>query len=141
MAWLTSIALTLFLTFVTINLTGMVVRGFFRNSTLEKLKRDEKTLSFIKDEIGRYNKFQDLGTIVFVVISIMFLALIYHYFNVQAMIAILLLVASRIPDLVWEIKSGRKTTLHDGAKGGLYTFTGYLTLVAIPFLWWSIYTH
>ena len=128
------------LMYITTNLTGMIVRGFFRNVELEELKKDEKTHSFIKQEIKKSDR-ADVGiTIFFTIIGALFLYLLYRYSNIWAVVAALLLIFSRLPDLLWEIRNGRKVTVHDRPKGGLYLITDITILIALPVLWWSLYS-
>jgi len=128
------------LMFITTNLTGMVVRGFFRDTNLEKLKKDKKTHSFIKQEIVKNDRADDIITIVFIIISILFLYSLYHFFNIWAFIAALLLIIIRVPDLSWEIRTGKKITANDRQKGGLNSITDIMSWVALPILWWSLYS-
>ncbi len=117
----------------------MVVRGFFQDVKLEELKKDEKTPSFIKQEIARGNRIGTGITIFFFIITVLFLYLLYHYLNIWAAVATLLLIFSRIPDLVWEIRNGKKVTKNNRPKGGLYLITDITILISLPILWWSLY--
>lgn len=128
------------LMYITTNLTGMVVRGFFRNAKLEELKKDENTHSFIKKEIAKGDRADNVITILFAIVSVVFLYLLYHYLNIWAVIAALLLIFSRIPDLLWEIHTGRKVTKNDRPKGGVHSLTDLAIWVALPILWWSLYS-
>lgn len=143
MQLLTSIILSIVgyfvLMYITTNLTGMVVRGFFQNVGLEKLRKDKKTHSFIKQEIARGDRIHNGITIFFFIIAVLFLYLLYRYLNIWAVAAALLLIFSRIPDLVWEIRNGKKVTKSDRPKGGLYLITDITILIALPVLWWSLY--
>ena len=128
------------LMFTTTNLTGMVVRGFFRNAKLEELKNDDNTHEFIKKEIAKGDMADNVLTIIFIIISILFLYLLYHYLNIWAVVSALLLIFSRIPDLLWEIRTGRKVTKNDRPKGGIYSLTDLEIWVSLPILWWSLYS-
>ncbi len=141
MGLILSIILSFVLLYVTINLTGMVVRGFFRNATLEKLKNDEKAHSFIKTEIDRNNRVDDAITVVFAIISISYLYLLYRFFSFGVVVAVLIIVVARVPDLVWEIKNGRKVTRSDGPKGGIHSITGIMGAISLLLLWWLLYTQ
>lgn len=127
------------LMFITTNLTGMVVRGFFRDVKLEELKKDEKTHPFIKQEIAKYDRVGMGITIFFSIISLLFLYLLYRYLNIWAVVAVLLLIFSRIPDLLWEIRNGKKVRVNDRPKGGIYLITDMTIWIALPVLWWSLY--
>lgn len=128
------------LMYITTNLTGMVVRGFSRNAKLEELKKDKNTHAFIKKEIAKSDRADNVITVLFTIISVLFLYLLYHYLNIWAVVAALLLIFSRIPDLLWEIRTGKKVTVNDRPKGGVYSLTDLTIWAAIPTLWWSLYT-
>ena len=52
------------LMFIGTNLTGMVVRGFFRNTDLEKMETDGEIHAFIKEEIKKNDRADVMVTIV-----------------------------------------------------------------------------
>jgi len=125
--------------YITVNLTGMVIRGFFYDTKLEKMKTDKKTPLFIKQEILK-DKRADIGvTILFFIITVLFLYLLYRYLNIWMVIAALLIMFCRIPDLIWEIKNGKKVTVSDRPKGGIYLITDILIFITLPVIWWSLY--
>lgn len=128
------------LMYLTTNLTGMVVRGFFRDPKLQEMKNDENTHDFIKKEIVRNDRADVIVTILFAILGVLFLYLLNCYLNIWAVIAALLLIFSRIPDLLWEIHTGKKVTKNDRPKGGVYAITDIVILVALPILWWSLYS-
>ncbi len=117
--------------YITVNLTGMVVRGFFHDPRNDLLK----------NYMGRtkYNRIDVGTTIVFSIVSVLFLYLLYRYLNIWAVVSASLLVFGRIPDLIWEIRNGRKVTMNDGPKGGLHSVTGFTVPIALLIFWWSIY--
>lgn len=110
--------LTLFLIYVTINLLGLIVWGFFIKPNLT----------------------QNGITIVSAVAGIGFIYVIYQYIGWIAALAILLTIISRLPDLLWEIRNGRKITRTNSPQGLLYIATGVLSWVDIPLLWWACFT-
>ena len=124
------------LMYITTNLIGMVVRGFFRDANLEKMKTDNNVSIFIK----KHNRADDVTTIVFVIISILFFYLLYRYLNIWAVFAALLLTVGRIPDLLWEIKHGQKTTMENMRRGPIDIATSIMDWLALPVIWWSLYT-
>ena len=126
--------------YITTNLTGMVVRGFFCQDTdFEDFLKKGKPRPYTKMKISMGSRVDKFTTILFSIITILFFFLLYHYLNIWAIIAALLLIFSRIPDLIWEIRNGRKVTMNDGPRGGLHSVTGIAVPMALLIFWWSLY--
>lgn len=129
------------LLFLSTNLTGMVVRGFFSDAELQRIEDDKNTHDFIKNEIKKYDRGELFTTIVSIILLVGFLFLMYKYLTIWALVATLMLMISRIPDLLWEIKNGKKTTMDNIRKGFFHTLVGgLLTWLALPVFWWTIYS-
>jgi hypothetical protein len=122
------------------NLLGFVVRGFYPNPELEKMKKDEELSSAVKSEIKKQQGANVGVTIFFILLSFVIFYLLYRYLNIWAVVAVLLLMIGRIPDLSWEIKSGQKTTKENMQKGSIYTIASIICWLALPVLWWAFYT-
>jgi len=126
--------------YITTNLTGMVVRGFFcRDTDFEDFLKKGKPRPYTKMKISIGGRIDKRITILFSVITILFLYLLYRYLNIWTVIAALLLIFSRVPDLIWEIRNGRKVTANDRPKGGIYFVTDIAILLAPLLFWWSLY--
>jgi hypothetical protein len=122
---------------ITTNLIGMFVRGFFPDNTEELRKDLHPTLHKELDKNKRANNGVTIISFIFI---IAFLYLLFVLMNYMAVIAALLLMIGRIPDLVWEINhGGKKITKNYKPKGALYNLTGLMDWVAYPVLVWSIY--
>jgi hypothetical protein len=130
----------LVLLYISVYLTGMVVRGLFVQDTdFEDFLKKGKPRPYTKSGISTGDQIDKRMTILFSVISILFLYLLFRFLNVWAVISALVIIFSRIPDLVWEIKNGKKVTVGKRPKGGIYLVTDILNLTS-PFLfWWSVY--
>ncbi|MEX0668502.1 MAG: hypothetical protein WD061_02075 [Candidatus Saccharimonadales bacterium] len=121
------------------NLVGMVVRGFFRDVRLEEMKQDKNTHEFIKKEIAKDNKADNATTVVFIAVSVGVFYLLYQYTNLWVLSGVVLLMLNRIPDLIWEIKTGKKVTRSNRPTGGIYTLTDVTILLTFPILWWGLF--
>lgn len=130
----------LVLLYISVNLTGMVVRGLFVQDTdFEDFIKNGKPRPYTKSGISTGGRIDRRMTILFSVITILFFYLLYRFLNIWAAISALMIIVSRVPDLIWEIKKGKKVTIGNRPKGGIYLVTDILIL-ASPFLfWWSIY--
>ena len=122
------------------NLIGMVVRGFFRNTNLEKMKGNKEVHEIIKDEIRKNDRAGIVVTIFSMLFCIIFLYLLYRYINAWAVLAALFLMIGRIPDLLWEIQSGQRITKTNMPKGAIYIVASGINWLALPVLWWGLYT-
>lgn len=127
------------LMYVATNLVGMVVRGFPRNANLEEIKQNKDTYDFIKREIAKDNKADNVITVIFIIVTMAFIYLVYQYTNYWVLTGVLLMMLSRIPDLVWEIKTGKNVTRSDKPTGGIYSLTNITALIEFPILWWGIF--
>ena len=122
------------------NLVGMVVRGFFVSEEIEKLKEGKDTLPLIKNEIKKSEFADNMITLLFAVISLAFLYALFVFINIWAVIAALFFMISRTPDLLWEIRNGKKITRHNMPKTPLYIITSIMDWLALPVIWYAIYT-
>ena len=92
--------------FVFTNLLGIVVRGMVQS----------------KDEFGN-NIREDITerksiilTLIFTVITLATLYALYYFWNIGIVGAAILLMISRLPDLIYEIKTNQKLTLKNMPK-------------------------
>lgn len=98
------------------NLIGLFVRGFF-----------------VKEETGENATFSDHTlTLIAFLANIAFLFCLYKYINVWAFVAALLLISSRIPDLIWEIKHKQKITRDNMPKEPKDYLLSMLDWIALP---------
>jgi len=121
------------------NLTGMIVRGFFTDTGLQKMKKNEKTHPIIRNEIEKNDYANVFITIISVVLLILFLYLLNKYLTFWALIAAILLIVGRIPDLLREIKTGEKITLKNMRKKPIDYVTITMDWLALPALWWALF--
>ena len=113
------------------NLLGIVVRGMVP--------------SLIKDEHGNFQSIEEiysLGGIVITIISsligILFIYALYHYWNIGIAIAGVLLMISRLPDLLYEIKTGEKISFKNMHKRPIDIVCNLLSWGALPLIWYSL---
>jgi hypothetical protein len=125
------------LMFLSTNLLGFFVRGVFISLNLESLKKD--THEFIKQEIKKTQKTNKWITIIAFLLIIFYLYLLYHFGNIGvSMIAILFMIA-RLPDLLWEIKTGTKIISEFMPKGKVYLITSLILWLLFPLLFYFLY--
>jgi len=95
---------------------------------------------FIKEEIKKDARASTTLSIFFAIIGLILLLLLYKFLNIWAVVAVLLIVVARVPDLLWEIRNTGKAPKGSLPKGGIYNLTALISWAALPVLWWASYT-
>lgn len=137
---LISMASYFVLMWLSVNLLGLLVRGFFTNPEPEKLKSDSH--KFIKQEIEKSQRADEWINIVAFLLIVGYLYATFHFWNIGVTAVALVLMLVRLPDLLWEIKTGKKVTpsvARSMPKNALYFITTFLTWVALPALYYFLY--
>src|SRR3989338_9004641 len=92
----------LVLLYASINLIGLLVRGFFTNPEIDKMAIEGP--EFTKKLAQEHQSAEQKTNIVALILIIIFLGALYYFWNIGVVIASLIIMAARIPDLAWEIK-------------------------------------
>lgn len=125
---------------ISVNLLGLLIRGIFSDPKLTEL--NETGSDFIKKEIEK-SKSGDAFYITFtLLLNILFFIALYKYWNVGVVLVAGILMLSRLPDLLWELKNGRKLSMNDAnllPKNALYYMTSFSWLAEVPLLYYSLY--
>ena len=135
-----SIAFYFILMFLSINLLGLLVRGFFINPELEKLKSESH--EFIKQEIEKDQRANKWINVVAFLLILGYLYATFHFWNIGVTAVAIVLMIVRLPDLLWEIKTGKKITIglaRSMPKNALYFITTFLSWAALPALYYFLY--
>jgi hypothetical protein len=119
------------------NLIGFIVRGIVRKDPMDLAvaQLNESGYDSLKREATRLRRVDVAITVTFVV----YLYLLFRWWTIWAVIVAIMLMVSRIPDLLWEIRTGTKVTKSNKPSGLIYTIAGTIDWVVIPILWLSIY--
>jgi hypothetical protein len=121
------------LMFVETNLIGFIVRQLFEvglTDDLNQLKAVFKSrLRFIDVFVSFF----------FSIISIAYLFALFYYFNLGVALAGVMLMFTRLPDILFEIKMGQKITFQNMPKNPFDYFCAILQWTAFPLLWYSLY--
>ena len=136
---LITIALFLILMWTSVNLLGLLVRGLFTNPELEKLKENQKTHEFIKNEIAKSQRADKWVNIIALILIIGYLYTLFHFWNIGVVLVAIMIMSSRLPDLLWEIKHGKRIVVKSMPKDALYYITTLLIWGALPILYYSLY--
>ena len=138
---LISIVFYFVLMLLSVNLLGLLVRGFFTNPELDKIEAETKH-DFIKEEIEKSKRADKWLNLVAFLGIIGYLYATFHFWNIGVTSIALVLMFVRLPDLLWEIKTGKKVTrsvAREMPKNALYFITTFLTFAALPALYYFLY--
>ena len=78
-------------------------------------------------------------TLLFIVISILYIYGLYHFWNIGIMIAGLILIFTRLPDLIFEMKTGDKLNSKNMPKRHIDKICTILSLLTLPLIVYSLY--
>lgn len=124
------------LMYASINLIGMLVRGLVLVSDVEKqLSEGDDNLKKVAGEIY-HPKLERKVNITAAVLIVIYLGALFYFWNIGVVIVAAILMVSRIPDLLWEIKYGRRKIKE---MPSIYMITTLVTLATLPILWFSLY--
>ena len=77
-------------------------------------------------------------TILFSIVSVAYFYALYHYWNIGIMTAGLLLMFTRLPDLLFEMKTGEKINSTNMPKKPIDVMLNILSWLALPIIWYSL---
>ena len=118
---------------VSTNLVGFLVRGFVQNPKLEEFISNN---DLIARELKKSERMTNLIAISLIAISI---GAIYYFWNIGVVIATLMLMISRLPDLIWEIRHGQKFQSSDMGRPKFAPLATLLSWASLPVLWYALY--
>lgn len=137
---LTQIAVTvvawLILMFVSTNLLGFFARGFVADIELEKIAAGNDILM---NDLRRRQAVSKTATVVVFLVMTAFLVVLYRFWNIALVLGALMLIFSRFPDLVWEIRHGRKLQSMDMDRPRFYLLSTALSWLSLPVVWYALY--
>lgn len=119
------------LMFVGTNLLGIVVRGL--RPTLKKDSEGNLVSMVDTSSTGSI-----IMTILFSLIGIAYFYALYHYWNIGIMTAGLILMFTRLPDLLFEMKNGEKINSANMPKKSIDVMLNILSWLALPLIWYSL---
>lgn len=131
------VAFYVILMFLSVNLMGLFVRGLFTKPELDKLKREGH--EFVRHEVEKSQRADKWINVIALVLIIAYFYLLFYVWNIGVVAAAIIIMAGRLPDLLWEIKHGKKTDPKLMKKNALYYISSFLPWVALPVLYFSLY--
>lgn len=125
--------------YISVNLLGLFVRGLFPDLELKRVKREFPIFVAKAGSDKEYIDQQKKTTIIAFLANIVFFYLLFRLWNIGFAIAVLMIMLGRLPDLLWDIKHGKKTDPKSMKKNFLYHVNGYLIWLALPVIYHSLY--
>jgi hypothetical protein len=120
------------------NLVGWVVRGFYDWTPAPTAELSDPARAFFDREIKRMNVASIVMTLLGAMVLAAYLFALFYFWNSLLAIAAAIPMAARIPDLIWEIRTGQKVTTRTGPKGLLGILTTIADWAAIPLVWYAL---
>ena len=121
------------LMYISINLLGMVVRGFY-----DKIDKSEID-PILHKKVENVNRAGNFTTILFILLTIGYYYLLNHFWGIGVVLTAIMLMLGRLQDLIWEIHHRRKVTVKDRPKGILSIISIALDIGAFVVLWFAFY--
>jgi hypothetical protein len=112
-------------------LVGVIVRGFLHDPTIDAFRKDP----LFAREVVRHKRANVAVTALLALLVVALLYVLLRVWNVGVVAAALLVISARVPDLMWEIRTGQKAAERRGAMAALTTV---LYWAALPLLWFSM---
>lgn len=133
---LESIAAWLILMLIGTNLIGFLVRGLLWNlppldGTIEEA---DAVLQPLRARLYFANSTLN---VVFAVAILAYLVMLMYFWNLGLAIAGACIMASRVPDLLWEIRNGRKVTSRDNRTIASTVANG-VSWASLVLVWYSL---
>ena len=125
------------LMFVTTNLVGLLVRGFYSSPKMDQLATESEPI--VQELAQDHQRGQTRANVIALVLICAFLFALYYFWNVGLVVAALMMMASRVPDLIWELNNGRKLEVRDVRRPALWRLTTVLSWVSLPVIWYALY--
>ena len=136
---LISIVLCIVFMILSVNLLGLFVRGLFPQQELNRIKKEAPEFITIASSDKEYIYQQKRTTIIALALNIIFLYLLFRIWNIGIVFAVIIIMLGRLPDLLWDIKHGKKTDPKLMKKNALYYVSAFLPWLAIPIIYFSLY--
>lgn len=113
------------------NLLGLVMRGI-----IPSYKKDADSTLTLMEDISSSKSI--IMTIVFSTVGIAYFYALYHYWNIGIAGAGMIIMFTRLPDLLFEMKTGKKISSSNMPKRPIDVFCSILSWAAAPLIYYSL---
>ena len=119
------------------NLIGLIVRGLFWSppSMDAPTDRVQEVLARESSRMGLTNKVMTFASMV---LAAAYLFALFHFWNFGLVLAGIVIMASRLPSLIWEIRTGRKPAHKGRPRGPIYFLAFTFMWAALFLVWYSL---
>lgn len=119
--------------FLGINLVGFVVRGLLFSADAPL-----GGSPIIVAEYGKLKRNNLIVTIFFIAVTAAYLYMLSRLWNIGVAVAAAMPMLGRLPDLLFEIKTGEKVSRANMPQGVLSNLGLVLDWAALPVMWWAL---
>jgi hypothetical protein len=120
------------------NLIGLFVRSLAFNPSTG-IDMDEETKIMLDDAIAnRARRANRVFSVISFVLIVAYIFALYHWWNVLLAISGVVLMLCRVPDLLFEIKTGIRFTIKGRPKGPIYTITSIALIGVIVLVYFAL---
>jgi hypothetical protein len=137
LCFLKSIAVWAVLMFISINLIGFVVRGILWSPPHIEVP-SERMAELFRHETRRATLGSGAMTLLGILATAAYIFALFHFWNVWLAVAASVLMATRLPDLVWDIRTGKRLTRKNAPKGWIPGAAILINLATWPLIWYSL---
>lgn len=71
-------------------------------------------------------------------LGIVYFYILLRYWGLGVLVAAIMLMGARLPDLLWEIRAGKRITRQEGPRGAVAVLSTLLMWAALPVLWLAL---
>jgi hypothetical protein len=122
---------------VSINLIGWIMRGLLWRPPQIDAPTDRVREVLLK-ESKKMTSANIFMTLLVFAVALGYIFILYHFGNIFLMIAGVLLMLFRLPDLIWEIRTGSRISRTNAPQGFIHTASFLLMFFTLPLVWYSI---
>jgi len=134
---LKAIVASVVMLFVGTNLIGLIVRGFVWSPPPVDAPTD-RVAEVIRHESRRMGGVNRVMTVLSILATAIYLYALFHFWNVWLAVAGAIMMVSRIPDLLREIRTGEKVTRKKLPKSPSYYVATVIALGSFLLVWYSL---
>ena len=131
------IVATVILMLVGTNLIGFVVRGIVWAPPSTDGPTD-RVRELLRHESRRVSVANRAMTCFAVLLAVAYLFALFYFWNIWLALAGSLIMVARIPDLLWEIRTGKKATRKNLPKSSVHIVAQAFFWGSIPLIWYSL---
>ncbi len=131
------------LIFIGINLAGFIMRGLVwaapsPEDVCDGLVPTDRVQKIIEDETRRMRIGNVLLNLLTWAAAAGYLFALYRYGGIGLAVAGALLILTRVPDLLWEFRTGKKATSQNMPPGPVPIIAIILMFATLPLIWYSL---